>query len=116
MGPRDPMMRFRQAAVFLAMTLLAACGGGSAPEVPEGTITRDQFMTAWIDLRFAALEAGVPEPTPEARDSVLAAHDLTAADLFQFVEAYGRDVAFMRTLWEEIEDSIDVVTNPEPIS
>jgi hypothetical protein len=116
MGPRDPIMKVRQAAFFLALVLLAACGGERPPEVPEGTITREQFMTAWIDLRFAALEAGLPEPTPEARDSVLVAHDLTAADLFQFVEAYGRDVPFMRNLWEEIEDSIQVFTESDPIT
>lgn len=105
----------RLAGVLLLAVVATACGDPE-PEVPEGTITRDQFRAAWVDLRFVALEAGLPEPTPEARDSVLAAHDLTASDLFDFLEVHGRDVDYMRELWEELEDTMEVVVDAPPYS
>jgi hypothetical protein len=103
------------ASVLLLSAYAAGCRG-TETVIPEGTITREQFTAAWIDLRFAALEAGRPEPTPEARDSVLAAHDLSATDLFDFLEVHGRDVDYMRELWEALEDTVAVLGGEEPYS
>ena len=86
----------------MALTLCWSCGGG-APEVPEETPGRPEFIGAYLDLRTAVLSSGSTDRSNEVRDSILAVYDVTDQDLLDFVEIHGEDVEFMRDLWTEIE-------------
>ena len=87
---------------MVALTLCWSCGGG-APDVPEETPGRPEFIGAYLDLRTAVLSSGSTDRSNEVRDSILAVYDVTNQDLLDFVEIHGEDVEFMRDLWTEIE-------------
>ena len=86
----------------MALTLCGSCGGG-APDVPEETPGRPEFIGAYLDLRTAALSPRLIHLGDEVRDSILAVYDVTDQDLLDFIETHGEDIEFMRDLWTEIE-------------
>jgi len=79
-------------------------GDGSASGAP---IDRDAFVAAYVDLRIAALEADSSVISEAGRAEVLARHGITADDLLEFAELHGRDVEFMREVWNEVELRLD---------
>lgn len=103
-------------SLTLALTLLlsAACGdGGSGPSSGDGrspeeveTISRETFVSTYVDLRTTALRRGREAVTEEERREVLERHGVTEDDLLEFVEVHGEDVDFMRELWEEVDRRI----------
>jgi len=88
-------------------TFLLACGGtGNAP--PEGLIDRSAFIDAYVDLRVSALNEESGEISDAGRAEVLQKHSLQEEDLLDFAEGHGRDLDFMRDVWNEIELRLDV--------
>ena len=69
-------------------------------------ISREAFIEAYVDLRVGALRSPGEEMPLEERDRILADHGLLDQDLLDFVEIRGRDVQFMRRVWEEIDSII----------
>ena len=96
------MTRPRIIVFMVSTTLCWSCGSG-ATDVPEDTAGRDAFIGAYLDLRTAALESGTADFGDEARDSILAVHDVTGQDLLDFIDIHGEDVEFMNDLWAELE-------------
>jgi hypothetical protein len=87
---------------------LAVCWSCSddATDVPADTVERDVFIGAYVDLRVTALSSGTTEIDADARDSILAAYDVTGEELTRFIDTYGEDVEFMQNLWTEIEGQL----------
>ena len=82
--------------------LVAALGAGACGSSPE-TISRTEFIEAYLALRVAELERAGNVISDAARDSVLAASGVTEEDLDAFVEAHGMDVVFMQNVWTEVD-------------
>lgn len=96
----------RAAAGVLAAALLAAALGAACGASPD-TISREEFIGTYVALRVAELDnAGTVIPAP-ARDSVLAARGVTEEELAAFVESHGRNVVFMRGVWNEVDSIMD---------
>jgi len=99
----------RSAFFFLLVpTILQALS--CTPPGPEGgdssVISRDAFIQAYVDLRVAALRSPGMELPLEERDRILVDLGLVDQDLLDFVEVRGRDIQFMRRVWEEIDSII----------
>lgn len=103
---RGPFARTRPGALILVAGALASAAC-SADQEAEASISTDTFIAAYVDLRMATLRAGVDQIPTAERDRILARHGVTEDDLLQFVEARGRDAAFMHTVWDTIEARID---------
>lgn len=85
---------------------LFACGNSAEPEI-EGVITRDQFIEAYIELRFSALRNQDEQILAEDRERILAGRGLTPEDLLEFVDAHGRNIEFMQEVWDEVERGME---------
>lgn len=88
----------------LALVLaLPACGGAEeeAPASPE-IIPRETFVSAYVDLRMAALRdtAGI---STEERESILRGHGITPSDLVRFVDVYGEDPGALQEVWSDVQ-------------
>ena len=59
-----------------------------------------------MDLRATALRSGAPI-TDAQRAEILAKHQMTEDELMRFVEAHGRDVDYMATLWDDVEARLE---------
>lgn len=114
-GGRSAVMLLSCLTVALVLVLPTACGdGGSGPSPDPGgqgaeeveTISRETFVSAYVDLRVTALRGGRESVTEEERREVLERHGITEDDLLEFVEVHGGDVDFMRQLWEEVDRRI----------
>ena len=97
-------LRFRY-LILLAVALLpgASCttddsAGGRGP-----IISREAFIQAYVELRVEALGTPGEELPLERRDQILENLGLDEEDLLNFVEARGRDIQFMRRVWEEVD-------------
>jgi hypothetical protein len=106
--PRDP--RTQRAGVVarrlrLLVLALAWCGSGAGcgGNAPRDAIDRDVFVEAWVDLRIAAMTApGNELPEPE-RARILAEHGVGEEDLLTFAEVHGADIAYMKSVWDDVE-------------
>ncbi len=85
------------------MLIASACSAGSADDV----IDREVFVQTYIDLRVAALETETQQLSDEARAEVLTRSGVTADDLKHFAEVHGRDLDFMRDVWNDVESRMD---------
>ena len=74
-------------------------------------ISRDAFIEAYVALRVGALRIPGEEIRVEARDRILENLGLVDQDLLDFVEVNGRDVQFMRGVWEEVDSIITEARN-----
>lgn len=83
----------------LALTSLAGCGG----EAEQPPIDRETFVSTYVALRRAmvadTLEAGT-------RDSILAAHEVTADELRAWIEVQADDPEALAEVWREVLDSL----------
>ena len=105
-----PSRRLRLlAGLALAFLGLASCGGGAG----DDTIDREQFIQTYVDLRVEGLKAETGSISEDVRDRVLSDHGVTEQDLLTFADVHGRDVPFMKDVWDEVERRLDDV-RPEP--
>jgi len=72
-------------------------------------IDREAFIETYVDLRVAALETETRQLSDEGRAEVLTSSGLTADDLVRFAEAHGRDLDFMRDVWNDVELRMDAL-------
>lgn len=94
--------------LLLTLTALSvACSPGD-DSAPEGLIDRAAFIDAYVDLRISALGEESGEISDAGRAAVLQRHSLREDDLLDFAEGHGRDLDFMRDVWNEIEQRLDV--------
>ena len=96
----------RRARLALAAALLGAAGCEGRPE----SISREDFVNAYVGLRVAELREGGRVISEAVRDSVLAARQIGVEDLEGFVEAHGDDPVYMSRVWGEVEDSMETYT------
>lgn len=99
--------------VLSSAALLQACGGGAA-EPETATIQKDTFVTAYVELRQAAVDLD-PERIDSARAAILTLHGLTQQDMLTFAEVHGADVNFMRGVWDEVEGRLAAI-QPDSLS
>lgn len=92
--------------------LLTACESGDAgpqpgPDSESPTISREAFVSVYVDLRMAALRNPETEVTRAERERILEAHGVSSEELLQFVETRSReDPRGMQEIWAEIQDRI----------
>lgn len=106
----------RRFSVLLAVPiLLIACDGGDdgpAPGEPgadsrDTTLSREAFVSVYVDLRMAALRDPETELPPPERERILADHGVTSEELLRFVEVQSRDdPRAMQEIWAEVQDRI----------
>lgn len=97
-----------RAARLLGLTLtvvLCGCGGDDDPP----TIDPEVFIATYVDLRAEALLNDSRQITDEEREQVLQEHGVTEDELFAFADIHGRDVTFMREMWDEVEERLDLM-------
>ena len=84
---------------FCAGGLAAACDDSGASE----GIDEDTFVATYVDLRSAVVADSLDAAV---RDSILAAHDVTAADLRGYVERRAMDPDALAETWRAILDTV----------
>ena len=113
--PENSRKRLRTCVFFYVLTLFIACPGctGGTPEgAPPEPISRESFIEAYVELRMAALGSPGEQLALEERDRILEEMGLVEEDLLNFVESRGRDVQFMRRVWEEVDSVISNKRRP----
>lgn len=91
--------------LLLAALVLGSCTGGSPSDDPD-TVAREKFVATYVDLRVTALQ-GDGALTDEQRRVVLERHAVSEDDLVRFVDVHGADLAFMRSVWDDVEARLD---------
>lgn len=104
---RLPVRPLRFLILLLSASSLLACSSADSEKGREDAISSDSFITAYVELRIAALQAPGQELTLQARDQVLQELELEENDLLDFVEEYGKDVQLMRRIWEEVDSILE---------
>lgn len=104
--PGPSVRRLQLILLSGAVLLPAACTSPGPEESGEPVISRSEFVEAYVDLRIEALGSRGEEINLETRDRILGELGLTEDDLIHFVEVHGRDVQFMRRVWEEVDSII----------
>jgi hypothetical protein len=92
--------------LILAATVLvlsSSCASDDPESSGADVISREAFVEAYVELRVEALKSDDQEISLEERNRILAGLGLTEEDLLQFVDRRGRDVQFMRRVWEEVD-------------
>jgi len=91
--------------ILLAVALLsgASCTSGDSGRGQGAIISREAFIQAYVELRVEALGTPGEEVPLERRDQILENLGLDEEDLLNFVEKRGRDIQFMRRVWEEVD-------------
>ena len=87
----------------MILLLASACSSESAGDV----IDREVFIQTYVDLRIAALETETQQLSDESRGEVLTRSGVTADDLVHFAEVHGRELDFMRDVWNDVELRMD---------
>jgi hypothetical protein len=96
--------------LLLPAILISSSCSPREPESEENSvISREAFIEAYVKLREGALRAPGQEIPLEERNRILADLGLVDQDLLDFVEVRGRDIQFMRRVWEEIDSIITVM-------
>jgi len=97
-------LRIRLSSLLpFAFLSFAACSSGGPAGGDTEVISRETFIQAYVELRVAALKSQDEELSLDDRDRILTDLGLEEEDLLHFVEARGRDVQFMRRVWEEVD-------------
>lgn len=104
-SPRRRALRPLLAALTAAWAV-ASCGNGSAaPEVE--TIARETFIETYVALRTVGLRSPRQLLPEEDRQRILAEQGVSQEDLFSFIEVHGKNVEYMRDVWNEIEERLN---------
>jgi hypothetical protein len=109
MVPRNNSPAFtRLRSALLGLSLAwAGCGGDGSEATAGGGIDRELFITTYVDLRATTIRSDSFAISDADRAAVLARHGVTEEQLLEFPELHGRDVEFMRTVWDEVERRLD---------
>jgi len=83
--------------------LLAACGSAAPADQP---ISRDRFLDAWTDLRSEQLRNPRADDLAARMDEILRAHDVSPADLLDFIDAHAGDIHFLTQLWKDAAERL----------
>ena len=111
----QPVKYSESPSLLLACLLATTCSFPAFGEGSGDAIPRESFIDAYVELRVAALQAEDQKLTVQLRDGVLHGMELQESDLLDFVEVHGKDVQFMRRLWEEVDSIFQDRRNaPEP--
>ena len=102
---RSSLRRPSPGVGFLIMLLASACSNATADDV----IDREAFIQTYVDLRVAALKTEAQRLSDEERAEVLTRTGVTADDLVRFAEVHGRDLDFMRDVWNDVELRMDAL-------
>lgn len=70
-------------------------------------VDRETFVSVWVDLRLAALAAPTRRLDPETRERIVQRRGTTEEELLAFVEAHGRDIAYMEGVWQDVEERMN---------
>lgn len=89
------------AAGLLASSALACTGSGTTPE--ETTISREEFIQAYVQLRRESLRSPEMEIDVATKDRLLEELGVTEDDLLRFVEVWGTDFELMQSVWQEVD-------------
>ena len=107
MTPRARFRPVRRLAGALGAWALLACGGDGAAAPDPSVLPDETFITAYVELRAAALAQPDRTLLDEDRARVLREQGVTEDELLAFVETHGDDVEYMRAIWDEIERRLD---------
>ncbi len=99
--------RVRRLGWAAALSAVAASGACSSRSPAEPAIDTEAFVSTYVDLRVAALSGRSREVPPEVRDRILARHGVTEEDLLGFARVHGTDIAFMKRVWDEVQQRLD---------
>lgn len=94
-------------ALFAVALAAAACGGGDPASAEAGGIDRERFIATYVDLRATTIRSDTFAIRDADRAAVLARHGVTEEQLLAFAELHGEDVAYMRSVWDEVESRLD---------
>jgi hypothetical protein len=86
----------------LLVNTVACSGETSGPSSGE-TISRQQFIEAYHQLRREGLRSPTMEIGLEARDRILEELGLTEDDLLTFADVWGSNPEVMVSIWEEVD-------------
>lgn len=91
--------------ILIAAVLLsaAACDGTGSDPRTKDAISRETFVQAYYQLRSEGLRSSDTEITLVARDRILNDLGVTAEDLLNFVDVWGRDGEVMQGIWQEVD-------------
>ena len=97
-------------ALLLIALPLTSCDPGFPGSDGSASIDRETFIESYVDLRVEAIywENGLLPDTTRKR--ILAEHELTEADLREFIAVHGRNVPMMEELWLEIRLRVEEAT------
>jgi hypothetical protein len=111
-APRPRALRPRVPSLAVAVVaglalLLGACDPQADPAAEgEAGLSEARFIAVVVDLRTAARDVAESDSASAlfaaARDSILAAHDVTGEELRDFVHRTAGDVARMDAVWDTI--------------
>ncbi len=96
--------------VLMALMAVVACGDSG--EATAGTVDQETFIATYVDLRTTALGTEVGELDDALRAEVLERNGVSEADLVDFIEIHGENVALMQSIWDEIELRMDAAPPP----
>ena len=102
-SPGRPLRPSRVLLLILASSMGISCTKDNSGPEKGSTISRETFVEAYVQLRVQALRSPREELPLEERDEILARMGLEDQDLLTFVEIRGREVQFMRKIWEEVD-------------
>lgn len=105
--PTRTLVPLPRSVLAAGVVALAACGGDAAAPAGDPGTDRETFIATYVDLRTEVIRGSTHELGEEQRRAVLARHGVTEEDLMSFAEFHGRDVAFMREVWDEVEARLD---------
>lgn len=89
--------------LLILATLLWGCGR-TAPT--KAAIGREKFITTYVALRAAVGTVGDGN-LDSARAAILRRAGVTKQDMLNFADVHGRDVAFMKGVWDEIQKRLE---------
>lgn len=104
----EPPERARIPTAVAALALaLSACGPNASAPAVAGGIDREVFIATYVDLRATTIRSDSFTVSDAERSAVLARHGVTEQQLLEFADLHGRDVEFMRSVWDDVEARLD---------
>jgi len=91
----------------MATTVVTTCRSGPSEAAPVDSPERDTFVAAYVDLRTATIRSASGKLDESERREILARHGVTEESLLAFAREHGKDVSYMRGVWDEVEARLD---------